>query len=71
MSGEWTMEISRNGMWPFKWEWKVIYSAGPPRYGVDLRLGCALTKERARRKMAAARVSIERDDVRFVETSCA
>lgn len=58
----WEVEIERNGLWPLKWSWTVRYiNNGAREY--HSRSGEARTKDKAQRKAAAARVSIERDDL--------
>jgi hypothetical protein len=57
----WEIEITRDGMWPFVWEWQTWKRWG---YKQDLRVGSAMTKERARKKALAAKRSMENDDVR-------
>jgi hypothetical protein len=60
----WETEITRNGIWPTSWCWEVWRKQG---YERDLRTGYAMTKDRARRKAAEARISMERDDVKWTE----
>lgn len=66
MSVEWETEITHDGMWPLKWQWKVR-RRNTSDYHSDLRLGSARTKERAQRAAVKARLSIERETLRIVE----
>lgn len=62
---KWTITIERDGGWPFPWNWYVCRQ--DEHYNIDSRMGWALTKDRAHRKVAKARISIERDDTRIEE----
>ena len=57
----WEVELTRDGMFPFPWRWKVVMFIGG-RYERS-RQGDALTKDRAHRKAAAAKISMTQDDV--------
>lgn len=56
------IEIQRDGLWPLRWSWHVSYINNRDRI-YHYRSGEARTKDRAQRKAAAARISIERDDL--------
>jgi hypothetical protein len=59
----WEVTIERSGEWPTPWRW-AVWRKGTGPYG--LRMGRAITKDRARRKAIKARLSMERDDVTVV-----
>lgn len=65
-SAEWEIEITHDGMWPFRWRWhvtRILRYVGPPHYESSHRHGDSLTKDRARREALKAKRSIEEDDV--------
>jgi hypothetical protein len=53
-------------MWPWKWRWNV-YQICQHGIAVNSRHGDALTKDRALKEIAKAKISIERDDVTMVD----
>ena len=61
---EFEMEIEHDGMWPTTWSWKV--TSWHPEHGLLLRMGSAISKDRAIRKAIRAKHSIDRDDTRVV-----
>lgn len=63
---EWEIRIEHDGMWPNRWTWQVWYTCYEP-IEVHVRSGSARTKDKAQRAAAAARVSIERDDLTIHE----
>ena len=62
---EWEIEVTRNGVWPAIWRWKVGRHQRNP-YDYDVRFGETFSKDRARRKALKAKRSMEEDDVKVV-----
>lgn len=58
----WRIDIKRDGIWPLPWSWAVVNEDT-----IQVRVGSARTKDRAQHKAAAARVSMERDDLEIRE----
>ena len=64
MNARWEVTIDKGGLWPARWRW-VVWRKDGIHY--DLRQGSAITKDRAHRKAAEAKVSMQQDDIRIID----